>query len=70
MKRRSLAALAVIVTATLLHAAAAGAAETPTPTRQAEVVCSAYGLAPGTADYAACVADLSATLGQDRHTRY
>ena len=69
MKRRSLAALAVIVTATL-HAAAAGAVETDKPTRQAEVACSAYGMVVGTADYAACVADLSATLGQDRHTRY
>jgi hypothetical protein len=67
MKRRSLAALAVIVI--LLHAAAARAAEADTPTRQADVACSAYGLVAGTAAYSTCVADLTATLDQARRPR-
>ena len=66
MKRRTLSALCVILTVTLLHAASASASETATPMQQAQATCLASGLAPGTADYAACVANLTATLDQAR----
>ena len=66
MTRRILSALTVIVTATMLHAVTAAAAETGTPTQQAQAACSASGFAPGTAGYAACVANLAATLDQAR----
>ena len=66
MTRRILSALTVIVTATMLHAASAGASEAGTPTQQAQAACSASGLVAGTAGYAACVANLAATLDQAR----
>ena len=66
MTRRILSALGVILTVTLLHAASAGASEVGTPTEQALAACSASGLVAGTADHAACVANLAATLDQAR----
>ena len=66
MNRRIPFVAGPLLTAILLYALPAGASEAGTPTRLAQEACTASGLVAGTAGYAACVANLTATLDRAR----